>query len=151
MAQGDYKTFNQTALALGNAGFNFASDTFATAFLSDTYASVDVTNPTPNISDYTEVTGGTYAAKNLINPTWTLAGTIATFDADNFEGANEWARDPASGPTDIRTAIVYKVAGGDALGVMDLTTDGTTPLSLQAAPIAIQWNSNGITRNTVIA
>lgn len=143
MALNDTKTFNAAARKVGVGDFNFGSDSIKVALISDAYSSVDVTLANPVLTSFTEVAGGSYASKVVPNTAWALTGDTAKLTGDDLTGANQWPID-ASGPTDIRCALVYnETATQAALQVVDLTEDGgVTPVSLQADAIGIQWNQN---------
>lgn len=145
MALNDTKGFDDVALKLGAGDFNFTSDVLKVALISDAYSSVDTTLSNQTLASFTEVSGGTYAAKTLSSVTWTRSGAVATLDAADLTGASQWAID-ASGPTDIRCALFYdETAGNAALMVVDLTADaGVTPVSLQSDAVAITLNASGI-------
>lgn len=132
MAQGDVTTFEEFKKEIGNGTFDLdAAGAFSIALISNT-GDLSAT-ATPNIADFTEVTGGTYAAKTGLTLSWTEAAGTATLA---LQANQTWTSD-AAGPTDIRKALIYQTTGGAALGYVDMTADGTTPISLQAGDITI--------------
>jgi len=133
MAQGSVFTFEEFRLEIGNGTFDLdAAAAFGIRLISDGLPAVSTA--TPNIADFTQVTGGTYADKTGLTLSWTEAGGTATLALSSNQ---TWSQD-GSGPTDIRTALIYQTTGGAALGYIDMTTDGgTTPISLQDGDITI--------------
>ncbi len=132
MAQGSVVTFDAFREEMADGTFDLdAAAAFGIRLISNTG---DLsTTATPNIADFTQVTGGTYADKTGLTLTWSQTGGTATLAL----GANQtWSQD-GSGPTDIRKALIYQTTGGAALGYVDMTTDGTAPISLQDGDITI--------------
>lgn len=146
MAQGSIYLFEEFSKTIGDGSHTLGSDAFKVMLLSSQHAvDILVSDPTPDSADvgYTEVTGGTsyVAGGAVITCTWTEVGGIATFKVTS--GDTVWVAD-ASGPTDIRTALIYNTthAGtNDAIGYIDMTTDGSTPVSLQAGDVSILWTN----------
>jgi len=130
--------FNDFARQIGLEIHNFVSggEDYEAYIINNTKVAA-ATDATPDISDYTEVSGGTYAFKTLANQDFTLSGAIATFVAD----ALLWAQDAGSGPEDCYQ-VVLVLDGAECFAFIDLTLDGgTTPLSLKAAPIGLNFGA----------
>ena len=129
MARGSVYLFDEYRQDTSDGTFDLdAAGVFEISLISNTG---DLTaTATPNISDFTEVTGGSYAAKTGLTLGWSSAGVLS------LSGDQTWAQD-ASGPTDIRKALIHLTTGGAALGYVDLTDDGSTPVSTQDGPITI--------------
>ena len=97
------------------------------------------------------IAGGGYTAGGnaVSNPTLSLTAAKTTLDDD---GANLlWTSSASGDPADIRCAIVYSETATfkDCIGFIDMTSDGTTAISLLTAPIGIDWNALGILAETV--
>lgn len=147
MAQGTLKVFEEFALFIGDGAHDLNSDSFKAALI--TTLPVD-TQTTPDLADFTEVTGGNYTAGGeALTTTYTEAAGVATFDSS----ANPSWTQSGTGPTDIKAALIYNTthAGtNDAVAFIDMTTDGgTTPISLQDGDISITFNASGIFTLTV--
>ncbi len=131
MARGSQQRLNPVSEQLGAVTENWATDSFEVRLVSDAYATA-VGYET--LVSFTEVTGGSYAAK--ASPvTWVRSGSKSTLQASSVS----WALDP-SGPQDARCAILVNTTAGTVETVTDLTTDGTTPLDNQAAPINVNYS-----------
>lgn len=136
MAQGSVTVFNEFKQNLNTGGINLNTDTINLMLVSN--SSLAATQLTPDSADFTQVaTGTSYTGPVAISKSYDMSGTQASFDLD----ANvTWSQD-ASGPTDIRYAIIYSTAAvaEDAICFIDLTTggDGTTAISLQNGDITI--------------
>ena len=147
MAQGDFTLFNElsTQLLEGVHDLN-ATDTVKVALINNTTVPTAST-ATPVLGDFTEVTGTNYTAggETITSAAVSLvSGSQYKFDGDNVS----WTQN-AGGPTDIYYAVIYNdtdTGGPDtAIGFIDMTTDGgTTPISLAAGNISINWNASGI-------
>ena len=134
MAQGSVITFEEFRKEIGDGTFDLdASAAFGLRLISDT-GDLSAT-ATPNIADFTAVSGGTYADKTGLTLTWAETGGTATL---TLAADQTWEADPDNGPQDIRKALVYQTTGGAALGYVDLTADGSTPLSLRDGSIVIK-------------
>jgi hypothetical protein len=145
MAQGDFTLFNEfsTQLLQGEHDLN-ATDTIKVALITNgTVPSASTTTPT--FSDFTEVSGTNYTTggKEVTSPVVAaVSGSTYKFDGDNVS----WTQN-AAGPTDVYYGILYNDTNGTdmAIGFIDMTTDGgTTPISLAAGNISINWNASGI-------
>lgn len=148
MARGDQKAFYDYPRKAGLGNYNNSTNTFKVALLTDTYASVSQTLTDPVLTSFTEVTpGGNYSAGGitLTTVTWTRAGAVTKLDADDVSLLKD-----ASNPANARTALVYNDTVSDnAYSVVDLTTDGSTPLDLVNNDLNITWNASGIITATV--
>ena len=138
MAQGSVIVFNEFKQNINTGGINLNTDTINIMLISN--SSVAATQLTPDSADFTQVsTGGTsYTGPVAITKSFDFVGTQGSFDLD----ANvSWTQD-ASGPTDIRYALVYSSTHAgteDGICVIDLTVggDGTTAISLVDGDITI--------------
>ena len=138
MAQGTVYTFEEFRKTMADGSHDLDGDTFKIMLLSNTHNStIAIADATPDSADYTEVTGTGYTAGGAtVTCTWTEAGGTATF-ATTTNAA--WTQNGA-GPTDIRTALLYNTthAGtNDAIAYIDMTSNGTTPISLVDGDITI--------------
>ena len=140
MAQGTAKYLRDFPLKL-NKGEYADTDTYSIAFLSDTFASIDVNVTNPVLTTYTETSGGTIVKTPLSNFTITRVTTNIKFDAD----------DPAtflknaSNPADVRTLLIINDTVADnAWQAIDATTDGSTPLDLVNNDLSLTFDANGI-------
>lgn len=141
MALGDSKYLRDFALKI-NRQVYAPTDTYAIVFLSDTFASIDVNATNPQLSNYTETSGGNISKTALANFTITRATTTITFDADD---PSTFASN-ASNPTDCRTILIINdtSANDDAWQAIDATTDGNTPIDLVNNDLTLQFNASGI-------
>ena len=138
MAQGSVYTFEEFTKYIGDGSHDLDNDSFKIMLLSNTHNStIAVANTTPDSADYTEVTGTNYTAGGeAVTVTWTEVGGVATLATT---AAATWSQN-AAGPADIRTALLYNTthAGtNDAICYIDMTADGTTPISLADGDITI--------------
>ena len=143
MPRGDQRAADSVSEQTGKKVFDYAVDQLKVLLASDTFdACADFTDTT----DFTEVTGTGYTAggENTTG-TWTRG---ANSDISQLQAGDvSWAQN-AAGPTDIRVAVLYSSAVGadDVITVVDLTTDGTTPVSLVAGALNVNF-SNSVTMN----
>lgn len=149
MAQGTLLVFDEFKETIGEAFINLETDTFKMAFIN-TVPTVGDADPRwgagggTNLST-NEVSGTNYTAGGnaLANPTYEQTSGTATYDVDD---PATWVQH-ASGPTDIKTAVVYSDTdtGKRVISFIDMTTDGgTTPLSLVDGDITVTVNVSGI-------
>lgn len=140
MGQGSAVTFNDILLQMGKAEYDLPSggDAFKVALITNAVVPLK-TDATPELADYTECSGGTYAAQAVANQDYTLSANETDFVGDSVT----FAQDAVSGPQDCYYAVLYKdTAPYKCLQFWDLTEDGgTTPLSLRDAPIVINFGS----------
>lgn len=138
MAQGTVYTFEEFRDYIGDGSHDLDNDSFSIMLLSNTHNStIAIANATPDSGDYTEVSGTGYSAGGeSVTVTWTEVGGTATFATTS---AASWTQN-GSGPTDIRTALLYNTThagSNDAICYIDMTADGSTPISLQDGDITI--------------
>lgn len=148
MAQGDFTLFEEFALNLGDGSHDLNSDTFALILIT---ALPNANQATPDRADFTEVTaGGGYTAGGInLTTTYTEAGGVATFDSSTNPS---WTASAGSPTNIVAGLLVNNTHSGtnDAIGFVDLTTDGgTTPISLVAGDITVTWNASGIFTVTI--
>ena len=143
MARGDQRAADSVSEQTGLKLQDYGVDQLAVILVSDTFAaSADFIN----ISQFTEVStaGTSYTGAQNTTGTWTRA---ALSDQTNLQAGNvSWAQD-ASGPVDIRCAVLHNTAAGvvgngDVITVVDMTADGTTPVSLQAGALNVNFASS---------
>ena len=136
MAQGTAALFNEFSEQLARGNHAFATNTYRIKLITTLPV---VTQTTPTISDFTEVSGGSYAS---------VVGTIAisrvngqtTVDITNNP---TWSQD-GSGPTNIKAAVIDDTTANKLVGFIDMTTDnGTTPVSMQAGDVSLTFNASG--------
>jgi len=151
MAQGTLTVFSDFMVAFLEAKMDLETAALKVAFVSDSQATWTKATADPrwgaggttNLST-NEVSGTNYTAGGnaAANPSVTETGNVATYDADD---PATWVQH-ASGPTNIKTAILYIDDANDyAIGFIDMTTDsGTTPLSLVDGDITVQFGASGI-------
>ena len=143
MAQGTLTVFEEFRLFIGDGSHDLDGDTFKIALITTLPVASALT---PDLADFTEVTGTNYAAggEALATTTYTEVGGVAKFDSS---AVPSWTQNGA-GPTDIKAALIYNTthAGtNDAVAFIDMTTDGgTTPISLVDGDISITFNASGI-------
>ena len=142
MAQGTLTLFEEFALTIANGVHDLDTDSFKIALISDT-GPLSAATATPDLGDFSEVSGGTSytAGGEALTTTWTEAGGTASFKST--QGTITWSQD-ASGPTNIRSGIIYNTsaAGNNAIAFVDFTSDnGTTAISLQDGDIT--WTPDG--------
>ena len=130
MAQGDSKLAQEYPLQAGKGVYNNTSDTFRIAFVSETYAAIDATAAPFNLSLVTPVSGGNFPATPtaLTGVTWTRTGAESKLDYNDLAAITK----NASNPTTIRCSVIYNDTSpsDDIYKVVDLTTDGTTPIDV---------------------
>lgn len=145
MAQGDFTLFNEFSnqLMTGEHDLN-ATDTIKLALVTNATVPTASTT-TPTLADFTEVSGTNYTSggETVTSPvTENVSGSTYRFDGDNVS----WTQN-AGGPTDVYYGILYNDTNASdmAIGFIDMTTDsGTTPISLAAGNISVNWNASGV-------
>ena len=149
MARGDSKAsvaFIEGALS---GDYNLTSDTISWSLVTNTYASIDVTAATLNMSDVTVVaSAGNYtSATTLASTALSKTGSNVKFDGADFSVA----ADPAN-PVTSKCIVYYDntSASDDIICVTDLTTDGTTAVDLTTG-INVTLNANGLLYGTLNA
>lgn len=149
MAQGSVTVFDEflpranysAAASDGTNGVCLDADSFKIALYSDAIASIPASEANPDYGSvsFTEVTaGGGYTATGEA-ATITVAEAGGTLTI-SLAADVTWTSAGAGGPADIRTAILYSTTHSgtnDAVCVIDMTTDGTAPLDLDAGDITI--------------
>lgn len=149
MAFQDFTLFEEFAKNIGDGSHDLDSDTLAVILIT----TLPLANTaTPDRADFTEVTaGGGYSTGGitLTGVTYTEAAGTATLDS-TLELL--WTA-AAGSPTNIVAALLVSnthVGTNDAIGYIDLTQDGgSTPISLVAGNITINWNASGIFTVTI--
>ena len=136
-AQGTFTLFDDFVLQLGEKIHDFPSggEDYKMALINATKVAA-ATDADAKLADYTECSGGTYAAQALANQDFTLSADTATMVCDDIT----FDKDAGAGPVDCYQGLVYLDDGPDynAIGFVELTVDaGTTPLSLQDAAIVL--------------
>ena len=129
MARGDSKAsaaYNQNAY---NGAYNHSTDTIAWSLVSNTYASIDVNAASLALADLTIIaSAGNYVAGTAwAGKTWAKSGATSTLDGDNITVAAD-----AANPVTACCIAFYNdtSATDDVICVVDITTDGTTPVDL---------------------
>lgn len=138
MAQGTAALFNEFSEEFARGTHAFGTHTFTIALITTLPV---VTQTTPTLSDFTVVSGGSYAN---VNATVSISRTGAQTTIDITNNPT-WSQD-GSGPTNIRAALIYNNtdATDKCVGFIDMTTDnGTTPVSMQAGDVSLTFNASG--------
>ena len=138
MAQGTALLFNEYSEELARGTHAWATHAYKIALITTLPV---VTQSTPQLGDYTECSGGSYAS---VSATISISRSSAqtTIDVTNNP---VWSQD-GSGPTDIVAALIYNNtdAGKKAVGFIDMTVDGgSTPVSMQAGDVSLTFNASG--------
>lgn len=148
MARGDSKLFRAVGLESGEGDYNFTSDTFKFALLSDTWASVNTDLADPVLTSFTEVAaGGNYPAGGLsvTGVSWTRTAGVSKLTHSAVSMSKH-----ASNPTAARTLLLYNVtAGSSAIVATDLTAEGSTPADLVNNDLNITVHASGAVTATV--
>lgn len=156
MAQGTLQVFDEAGLNSVDADNLFdPADTFKVMLITQQVGgtpTITKSDATPDSADYTEVSGTNYTAggEALTTPSLTEAAGVTTFD-DTGAASVSWTQH-ASGPTNIKTALLYNsthAGTNDAIAFIDMTTDGTTAISLADGDITLTWGASGILTVTV--
>ena len=162
MAQGTFTLFNEFAKSKSDGRIDLDSDVIKAAIVTlqaggtPTIAATDAVptwgaGGTTNLSTSEVTAGGGYTAGGvtLTTVTFTLAGAVATFDSD----AIGWTSAGLGDPTDCKVVVFYSdtATNKDAIGFLDLTSDGTTAVSLLTGNITVTPNASGWFATTVNA
>lgn len=151
MAQGTLVVFSDFMTAFLEGNMNLETAAVKVALVSDSQATWTKATADPrwgaggatNLST-NEVTGTNYTAGGnaAANPSVIEAGDVVTYDADD---PATWLQH-ASGPTNIKTAVIYIDDANDyAVGFVDMTADGgTTAISLADGDITLSFGASGI-------
>jgi hypothetical protein len=150
MAQGDSKISNEYSYQMGNGRYNQSTDAFRIYFCSDTYASINEDAATLNLSNVTQVGGGNFSISGvaLTSVTWTRSGAVSTLDYADLTTIAKNASNPAT----IRTAVIVNdtSAADDIYKIVDLTTDGSTPIDVVNNDFDYSVNASGSSTLTVV-
>ncbi len=149
MAQGTFTLFEEFAKNIADGSHDLDGDTLAVILITALPAANTVT---PDRADFTEVTaGGGYSAGGIVltGVTYAEAAGVATIDST----FNPLWTAAAGSPTDIVAALLVNnthTGSNDAIGFVDMTADGgTTPISLVAGNITLNWNASGMFTLTI--
>lgn len=144
MATGDVTWFDQGRASISGP-VDLSSDTIKLGLIDDsvtpTAGTADPrwgTGGTTDLSASEVATGTAYTGPvTLASVTWALVGTKTVLDAANVSIAQD-----LSGFTDARWGVLFSDTdtGKRALGFVDLGSNR----SIQAGPLAINWNAGGI-------
>lgn len=148
MAQGDLLLFNEFSKDSLEAIHDLTTggNTVKVALITTLPV---ITQTTPTLGDFTEVSGAGYTAGGETISTnqdvTVVSGPQYKYDSSDNPSWNQ----NGSGPTNVVAGVIYNdtdATGPDkALGFVDMTVDGgVTPVSLQAGNISITWNASGI-------
>jgi hypothetical protein len=138
MAQGTLTMFNEFSKTLGDGTHDMDVDTFKLALITTIPSA---TLASPNLSDFTEVSGAGYTAggETLTGVTWTgdNSSGVASFKST---GTVQWAQN-AGGPTDIMTGIIYNLSASNAaICFIDFSDGGA--ISLRSGDISWSAGTN---------
>jgi hypothetical protein len=144
MAAGNFTVYSQAELEMGNAAFNFSTDTFVVVLLTSAYTPAPDTHATwADVSAFEVAAGGNYAAGGqvLAGLTWTTSGGIAALKASNVS----WPASTitAKYPVIVRRAGASLVSTDKLFGFFDVNSGGGS-LSTVDTPFNITWNASGI-------
>lgn len=160
MAQGTLTLFNEFAESVADGRIDLDTHTFKVALVTlqaggtPTIAATDAVpcwgaGGTTNLATSEVAAGGGYTAGGiaLTSVTWAQTSGVGTFDAADVLWTSAASGDPAT----IKVAVVYSdtATNKDAVGFIDMTTDGTTAISLLTGNVGINWNASGLFALTV--
>ncbi len=155
MAQGTLALFDEFAEAIGDGRIDLDTHTFKAALVTLQVGgtpTIAKTNAVPtwgaggttNLATNEVTPGGGYTAGGiaLTSVAWGQVAGVATFDAADIA----WTKNGTGDPATIKTLVVYSdtATNKDCVGFMDMTSDGTTAISLLAGNINVAWNASGI-------
>lgn len=147
MAQGDSKIFNDFQKKLGEGSYNLSTAGLSISFVANQYSAVDENVVNPNISSFTKLSGGNFAADTALSGiTWNRVNNVTTLD---YADLATIAKDP-SNPTTIKTALIHFTVGGDLYKAVDLTTDGVTSINVTDNDFDYTVNAGGSMTQTVV-
>lgn len=146
MAQNDLTMFEDFAQDLGDEKHNLGVDIIKVALIDNTLQPL-ANIATPTWSDYSVnemVTGNGYTTggEEIVSDVWEKNGTLWRLDGDNVG----WIQN-GLGFTTCHWAIVYNTISGSAICFIQMGTGipgSTSPISLQAGDININWHADGI-------
>ena len=150
MAQGDSKLSNEFVLSMGEGTYTNPTDVLRIYFCSDTYASIDANAAPLNLSSVTQVGGGNFPVGGVVltGVTWTRSGAVSTLDYNDLATIVKNASNPAT----IRTAVIVNDTSpsDDIYKIVDLTTDGSTPIDVINNDFDYAVNASGSITATVV-
>jgi hypothetical protein len=146
MPAGDIIFFDQWLHDVQEEVHNMETDTFKLGLVtSGVTPAATTSNPcwgaggSTNLSSSQVTPGGNYASggPTMANPTMTLTGGAAVWDADDVSIAQH-----ASNPTNARWGIIYNdtATNKNAVGYLDLGA----AIDLTAGAFSAAWNASGI-------
>jgi hypothetical protein len=146
-AQGDLVFFDQFLVDVSEKLHDLENDTIKLALITNAVTPAATTadprwgaGGTTNLSSNQVTPGGNYASggATCANPSVTLTGGLARFDADDPAA---WAAN-ASNPTNARWGILYNDtdAGKRAIAFLDLGS----VFDMTTGPLTVAWNANGL-------
>ena len=145
MAQGAAELFEVAAEYVRDKTVDLVSGTWKVALVSEPISTIVDSQTSPALADFTEVTGSGYTAGGeTLTITAVVANGIMSFK--HTGGTVTWTKN-ASGPEDVKTAIVYDDASTTDLAVWfcDMTEDGgVTAISLVADDITLTFGDGGV-------
>ena len=162
MAQGTITLFNEFSKSIADGRIDLDTHTIKAALVTLQVGgtpTIAATNAVPcwgaggstNLASSEVAAGGGYTAGgiSLTFVTWTQSSGVATFDAADISWTSAASGDPAT----IKTLVLYSdtATNKDAIGFMDMTTDGITAISLLSGNVSVTWNASGIFAHTVNA
>jgi len=146
MATGDVVFFDQWMVDVQEKVHNLETDTIKVGFTDSTTTPAATTadprwgaGGTTNLSTDEVTAGGNYSAggPSAANPSVTLSGGAAVFDADDISITQN-----GSNPTNARWGIIYNdtATGKNCIGYVDFGS----ATDLSAGDFSITWNASGI-------
>lgn len=139
MAQGDLTIFDEAKLAFLDGTIDLDTDVTKVAFINnDTVPTA--ADLTPNLSDYTEVNGGTFTAGgDTMTVTLTEASGTVTYDyTTNISNAKN-----AGNPVDVFYALMYSVTATNfAIGFVEIDAAG---FDATGGLMSLTWGANVFT------
>jgi len=147
MASGDVVFFDQYMVDVQEKIHNQETDSIKVGLITSAATPAATTadprwgaGGTTNFSSSEVTPGGNYSTggSSAANPSVTLSGGAAVFDADDISILQN-----ASNPTNARWGIIYNdtATGKNCLGYVDLGSDR----DLSGGDFSIAWNASGIT------
>ena len=161
MAQGTMALFNELAESVGDGRIDFDTHDFYIALVSyqvGVTAEIAEDDPVPtwgtggttDISAGEVAAGGGYTAGGqiLASVTWGQAAGAGKLDAIDAVWTSVGVDDPAN----VKTAVIYDndATNKDCVCFIDLTSNGTTAVSLLAGNITVAYGAAGILTQTVV-
>ena len=146
MAQGTLLLFEEFAKSIGDGTHDLDTNSFKLALITTIPTVSDVS---PALGDYTEVTGDNYTAGGeALTTTWTEV--TGTSDFKHTGGTITWTQH-ATGPATIKAGLIYDTTSAvtdAAVCFIDFTTDGSTAISLIDGDIT--WTPE-VTQNRIFS